>query len=916
MTDKGTATPIDSQSVVDFLNDKARRPLSLQSLASELGLEDDRHEELQSVLAELVAAGTVVENRGGRYGVPAKMNLVVGRLSAHPDGYGFVVSEDEQDDLFVPGRFMADALDGDRVVARIEHRRRSGKLDGRVIRVLERSRTTLVGTMQRSRGGWWVEPLDPKVGTSVHVAADDRQEAGEGKVVHVEITEYPKQGRAPEGRVLEVLGEQDDPKIDVEIVIREYELASEFPKEVLDEARAIATQVTAAEIDGRTDFRDLPIITIDGESAKDFDDAVHVEILPTGNYRLHVHIADVSHYVAGGSALDQEARRRATSVYFPGHVLPMLPESISNEICSLKPGVDRLTQSILIDVDRTGKTVNYELHDGVIKSAARMTYKQVAGVLAGDDEKLIDELEDHRLQFERMRELAEILMDYRRRRGSIDFDLPEPEVVINLRGETEDIVKSERNIAHRIIEEFMIRANEVVASHLTWEDMGALYRVHEGPDPERVETFRDFISGLGHRLNGGPEPKPQHFMELIERIEGRPEERVVTTLMLRTMKQARYQTDNEGHFGLASPMYTHFTSPIRRYPDLVIHRLLRAERGSEEAAEFDVQDLQAQLDTICGQCSDRERVAEQAEREYCGWKKVQFMADKLGEEYEGHVTGVKSFGFFVELDPVFVEGLVPVSTLNDDYYRYDEAKHRLVGENTKRAIALGDRVKVKVVKVDLLRRRLDFQLEEGPLELPAPPVERSRRGRKRRRRKSGEGSPQQDRPAEKAAKGDDSGGREQSVQEASNDEKSKASRGGRKRSRRRRRSRGRGRSGSQQGSQAKGGDGGQQDKPADKQADKKSDKQAQQQDKQASGGDRGKSSRGKGGERRSRSRGGDRNDRNNRRSSRGKGAQRRGQRDSGPTVKPAPQRAESPTQKEEPKSDRPKVNPYLTEIDY
>ncbi len=728
-TDASAELTLDSAGLLSFLADKAIRPMSVEAILRELELPEDAEPRLQTLIAELVGAGRLIETRNRRYGCPERLNLVVGSLSVHPDGFGFVVPATGDKDLFIAGANLGEAMHGDRVVARPEHRRRSGRVEGRVIRILERARSRLVGRIERRGDGGWVVPLDRRFVRDTRVA--DVGDAQEGQIVTVEITSYASESRASEGKIVEVLGEAGDLRVDIDVVIREYELPHEFAEEVLAAAERVPAVVTEEDVEGRTDFRELPVVTIDGESAQDFDDAVFVELTPNGLYRLHVHIADVAYYVGADSELDAEALRRATSVYFPGRVLPMLPETLSNGICSLKPGVDRLVHSAVIDIDRQGRTVGYEFHDGVIHSAARLTYRQVASAL-GVAEETDEELQPHQRQLERMRDLAEVLMEYRRDRGSIDFDLPEPELVINLRGETEDIVKSERNVAHRIIEEFMIRANEVVASHLAWEADAAIYRVHEGPDLQKVESFREFISGLGHTLGGGRAPKPGHFMDLVERLEGRPEERVISMLMLRTMKQARYQVGNDGHFGLASSRYTHFTSPIRRYPDLIVHRLLKADNGSEQVAPFDAEQLGGQLESIATHCSTRERVAEEAERKYCGWKKIQFMADKLGEVFEGHITGVRSFGIFVELEPHFVEGLVPVSTLTDDFYRYDEPKHALTGENTGRTLQLGDRVKIQVAKVDLERRRLDFSLEEGPLELPAPPPARRRRSRRGR----------------------------------------------------------------------------------------------------------------------------------------------------------------------------------------
>ena len=710
--------PADTQSLLDFFEKSATRPIKGDRIAEKLGIAKAQRADLNGALEALVADGKIVETRDKRYGLPERMNLVVGTLTCHEKGFGFVVPRHPgQADLYIPRHKLGDAMHGDVVIARREPRR-GRKSEGRIIRLLHRARTQVVGTFERGRSFAHVVPLDVRVGYQVYVAEGDIGDAKPGQIVCAEITSYPEgHGRRnPEGRIVEVLGDADDPKIDVDVIIREYQLPYEFPAEVLAEAEEIPTEVGETDIEGRTDFRELPIVTIDGESAEDFDDAVYVQKLPNGNYSLAVHIADVGAYVAVGSAIDREAQRRATSVYFPDRVVPMLPERLSNEICSLKPGVDRLVQSVVIEINREGRTVNYEFHDGVIRSAERMTYRTVAAVLDGSDTELAEKYADHVDHFRLQGELCGVLRAYRGARGSIDFDLPEPELLINLRGEVEDVVRSERNFAHRIIEEFMIRANEVVASHLEWEDMQALFRVHDGPDLEKVEGFREFISGLGLSLGGGSRPRPSDFQKLVEHLEGQPGERVIIYLMLRTMKQARYQVDNVGHFGLASERYTHFTSPIRRYPDLAVHRILRVDRGSKAQPEFDFDAFQAQLSRIGSESSERERNAEDAERRYVSWKMAQFMADKVGDSFEAFVTGVHSYGFFIELDRFFVDGLVHVSSLSDDYYEYDERRHTLRGETKGRVITLGDKVRVQLVRVDPGRRRLDFSLEEGPLE--------------------------------------------------------------------------------------------------------------------------------------------------------------------------------------------------------
>jgi ribonuclease R len=894
-----TEQPLDADRILSYLRDTAPGPMSGTALADALELGETERDQLQELLSRLTASGALVQTRD-RYGCPERMNLVAGTLRVHPDGFGFIVSDTDQDDLHVAAQRLNGAMHGDRVVGRIERARRGGRVAGSVIRILERARQQLVGTYH-ARGAYsFVRPVDPRLGREILVTGE--ADATDGHLVTLEITEHGKGTRPPAGKVIETIGDPSDPRVDVEVVIREFDLPREFPEDVLAEAAGIPTEVAPADIEGRTDFRALPIITIDGETAQDFDDAVHVEMRPNGMFRLHVHIADVSHYVKPGSAIEREALERTTSVYFVDRVLPMLPEQLSNEICSLKPQVDRLVQSVLIDIDRDGQTVNYEFHDGVIHSAARLTYREVAKILAGDDAARAEhgELVPH---IDRMRELSGILIRHRRERGSIDFDLPVPEIVLNLQGETEDVVRSERNAAHRLIEEFMIRANEVVASHLVWEDVPAVYRVHEGPDSERVEALREFLSGLGHTLGGGRRPQPRDFMDLLTRVEGRPEERVVSILLLRSMKQARYQVDCERHFGLASARYTHFTSPIRRYPDLIVHRALRAERRAvEQDSAIDWQE--AGLEAAAASCSLLERRAEEAERRYSAWKKLQFMADKVGETYEGHIVSVQSFGCFVELEPFFVEGLVSVSSLDDDYYRFDAAKHELRGERTGRVLKLGDRVKISVAKVDMVRRHLDFALLEGPLEMePPPPARRRRRRGGRRKSPAADGRHKRvdsDAQPEKDAESD-----AQKAPVAARQAEEDAPR----RRRRRGRRGGRGRSQSRQDAP---------DTAAAKAPDKEQEtvretapekSRGRDDDAKREGGDRSskaRSSKGRG----DRGRGA-----GSRRGGRGRRPDGRS-RDDGPRPAAKPVKTPDPKPAESGESGKPAVNPYLTDLDF
>jgi ribonuclease R len=584
----------------------------------------------------------------------------------------------------------------------------------------------------------------------VHIPSGEQLTAEPGDMVVVEITRWPTPARGPLGRVTEVLGDIDEPGVDTEIIIRKHGIPDEHSDEAIEEARRLGTEVRERDIRGRTDFRDRPIVTIDGEHARDFDDAISLERLDNGNYWLGVHIADVAHYVPEGGALDEEAYERGTSVYFPERAVHMFPADLATGLCSLRPDVDRLVQSCLMEIDRRGTVVRYELHDGVIHSTARMTYTDVSAIVTDRDPALIAKYRHLVPLFDLMRELFDILNRRRHRRGSVDFDLKEPEIVLDDEGLVEEIIAAERNVAHKIIEEFMLVANETVAQHLSDHDVPTLYRIHENPDPLKVEEFEEFVTTLGYSLGAPPDAvKPRHFQQLVERMRGTPEEKPIAFLMLRTMQKARYDPQDVGHFGLAAKSYTHFTSPIRRYPDLVVHRTLRESRHGT-MTEDRREELTEDLPEVARHTSERERRGDDAERELVQWKKVRFMADKVGDEFQGYITGVTAFGLFIELIEHFVEGLVHVSTMADDYYRFEERAHVLKGENTGKVYRLGDRVDVQVIKVDMERRQVDLGLVEilnavraseanrGPRRSKAQPREQPRRerpGRQERKRK-------------------------------------------------------------------------------------------------------------------------------------------------------------------------------------
>ncbi len=700
------------------IREQVHHPATARELIRVLNIPREERTTFKRHLKSLVNDGALVLVRGTRYGVADRMDLIVGRLETHPSGFGFVTPErkieDLKGDVYVAAPNVKEALHGDRVVVRVERHHPDGRVEGRIVQILERRNETVVGRFERDDSGLsFVQPFDKRVLTDIHIPLGEDGGADAGEMVTVEVTKWGTPTRGPVGRVVEVLGDLDDPGVDIEIILRKHAIPDEHAAEAVQEARRIGDTVKERDIKGRTDFRDRAIVTIDGEDARDFDDAISIEPLPNGHYWLGVHIADVAHYVKEGSALDTDAYERGTSVYFPERAVHMFPEELATGLCSLRPHVDRLVQSCLMEVNKRGDVVRYEIHDGVINSRERMTYTAVNAILTDRDPEALSRYEPLVPMFERMRDLFHVLNARRHRRGSVDFDLPEAKVVLDDEGLVEDIVAHERNIAHRLIEEFMLLANETVAHHMESHQMPALYRIHEPPDPLKVLQFDEFVTSLGYSLgsSAGGSVTPALFQKLVEKIRGTPEERPIAFLMLRTMQKARYDAMNAGHFGLAAQAYTHFTSPIRRYPDLVVHRVLREQRHTKVSDERR-EELEDDLPEVGRHTSEREVRATEAEREILQWKKVRFMADKVGDSFEGHVTGVTSFGLFVELVEHYVEGLVHVSTMADDYYRFTEQNHTLFGENTRKQYRLGDRVTVQVVRVDQERRQIDLALAE------------------------------------------------------------------------------------------------------------------------------------------------------------------------------------------------------------
>ncbi|SHM27579.1 RNAse R [Caldanaerovirga acetigignens] len=665
---------------------------------------------LLKTLQSMEKEGLVVKNRKDRYGLPERMNLVVGHLEGNPKGYAFLIPDNpEMEDIYIGLENLNGAVHGDRVIVRPLFKPSEGRLEGEVVRILKRASTRIVGTIECGKQFAFVTPDDKRFYFDVFVPKSDTAGAKSGQKVVVSITRWPEGRRNPEGRVTEILGYEDEPGIDVLAVIKKYNLPMEFPEKVLRQAEQISEEITDEELKGRLDLRSEKIVTIDGEDAKDLDDAVSIKKI-AGGYRLGVHIADVSYYVEEDTPLDKEARKRGCSVYLVDRVIPMLPPKLSNGICSLNPKVPRLTMSVIIDFDESARVKSYQITPSVIRTCERMTYTAVNKILEENDEETIKRYEYLLEDFKLMEELAAKLNRKRFERGSLDFNFEEAKVILDENGRPVEIRKEKRRTGERIIEEFMLAANEVIAEHIYWLKVPFVYRVHEIPDMEKMYALQEFLHNLGYSIKGIKNIKPKALQQILEAVKGKPEERVVNTVLLRSLKRARYSEENLGHFGLASHYYTHFTSPIRRYPDLVIHRILR-EQLEGKLDEGRMEYLNEVLGRIAKHSSERERIAEEAERETVELKMAEYMAGKIGEVFTGIISSVTPFGFFVELENT-VEGLVHVSTLEDDFYRFDEKSITLRGERTKKVFKIGDRVKVRVARVNKNERQIDFIFEE------------------------------------------------------------------------------------------------------------------------------------------------------------------------------------------------------------
>jgi ribonuclease R len=690
--------------LLHLLRRRGKKGVRVDSIVRAARLNPTEASALLNRLVDLQRRGAILRSRdGSRISLAATSNFVSGTLRIHPDGYAFLSTDPAKDDYFVPRRYVSPAMDGDRVLARLG--RRSKSREAHVVDVVERAVDDVLGIYRRADGV--LEPRENNVPYRIRVATSRVSQARDGELVVGRILSFPTRQRSLiEVEITAVLGPAGDPQVETAAIVRKYHLPTIFPPEVLAEATSVAKPIEAAEVLERADLQGLPFVTIDGENARDFDDAVALESRTQG-VRLWVAIADVAHYVPIDSPLDREAARRGTSVYFPDRVLPMLPEALSNEICSLRPGERRLTLSVVLDYDREGLLESTDFKLAVIRSRARLTYGDVKQLLLERNDAALQRHADHVPMLDRMERLCRQLMEQRRLRGSIDFDLPEAEIVLDLTGRTENIVRAERHVGHQIIEEFMIAANTAVARKLQQHGVPSLHRIHEPPDPDRITELSRLLTSLG--LPSLPaEPAPADIQQIVAAVEDRPEKRLVNTVLLRSMRQARYATDALGHFGLATRSYTHFTSPIRRYPDLIVHRLMRELllRGDLTAQWRDYWSVR--LARIAEHSSWRERVALEAERECIDLKKAEFMHDKIGVEFDAHISGVQSYGVFVELVDWFVEGLVHIGRIEDDQYGHDERAHLLRGRSTGRILRLGDPMRVRLVGVDLDHRRIDF----------------------------------------------------------------------------------------------------------------------------------------------------------------------------------------------------------------
>jgi len=701
--------PIASREfILDLLNN-SESPATYRQLLTELKITTpEGREALRRRLIAMVRDGQLHQNRRGAYGSIDKMELICGRVLGHKDGFGFVKPDEEGEDLFLSPRQMRCVFPNDKVLVQVAGIDQRGRREGVIVEVIERNTHTLVGRLITKSDITVVEPSNLKIAQDIFIPPHEKNDAKSGQMVIVEIVEQPTAAARAMGRILSVLGEHMAPGMEIDVAIHNNDIPHLWPDDVMPEAAQFSAEVTEEAIAGRTDLRELSFVTIDGEDAKDFDDAVFCAPRKGGGWTLYVAIADVSHYVKPGSALDREALNRGNSVYFPGQVIPMLPEALSNELCSLKPKVNRLTMVCEMSITAAGKISNHQFYEAVIRSHARLTYNQVYAMVEKGDTELGQQFHTLLPHLNNLFALYHVLRKARDQRGTIDFDLPETKIIFGEGRKIEKIIPSERNDAHRLIEECMLCANISTAHFLQKNGCPTLYRNHEGPSQEKLDDLKTFLKELGLKLPGRSEPEPRDYARLLESVGDRPDAHLIQTVLLRSLSQAVYSPDNKGHFGLAYDAYTHFTSPIRRYPDLLVHRAIRQVLQRKVKSD----ETDPRFEKYGEHCSMTERRADDATREAISWLKCEFMLDKLGEEFSGVIAGVTSFGFFVELAEIYVEGLVHISSLQNDYYRFDPIKRSLYGERSGKRYRLGDVVHVQVARVDLDSRQIDLVLTE------------------------------------------------------------------------------------------------------------------------------------------------------------------------------------------------------------
>lgn len=698
------------EKLLSFMREEAYKPLTFKELTEVFEVEGKMKKELLSALNELEDEGKIIFTRRERYGVPEKMNLVIGTLEGHQKGYAFLIPDDKNlKDIFISPMDMNGAMHGDRVIVRPMKVLEDVKSpEGKVIRIIQRANEYVIGTFQKSKHFGFVIPDDKRISYDIFVPKEEFNNAEANNKVSVKITEWPDRRKNPEGKIVEVIGSIEDTETHIEAVLLSHKVRQVFPKDVIEEAKKVSEGVIPEEeYKKRKDLRKLPIITIDGSDAKDLDDAVYAEKLNEKEYRLGVHIADVSYYVKEDKKIDKEALKRGTSIYLADRAIPMLPKELSNGVCSLNPGEDKLTLSVEMTINHLGKVTDYTIFESVVNNRYRMTYDDVNEILENNNEELIQKYKEIVPMLKVMEELSSILRKKRDLRGAIDFEFPERKIITDETGKVIDIKKYERKTSNKIIEEFMLVCNETVAEHYYWLNMPFVYRIHEDPDEEKMYEFSKFIHNLGYTLKGNY-VHPRELQQLLLKVRNKKEESLVNNLLLRSLKKAIYSPDSSPHFGLATQYYCHFTSPIRRYPDLQIHRIIKRHMKGKYK-ESDLERLTERTAMVAEQSSKMERIADEVERDTDKIRIAEFMYDKVGEEYEGVVSGVTSFGMFVELDNT-VEGLVHISNMVDDYYIYDNEKKELYGQGSNKTYRIGDTVKIRVINVSIEKAEIDFEL--------------------------------------------------------------------------------------------------------------------------------------------------------------------------------------------------------------